>query len=146
MNLNAINKRIQIEMSSIKKKIINKNHIVFELEADSTIPSEYIIMMHFLVRLILNLKKKLRNICSINKTKMEDETLFYGGDSNLSASVKSYFALKLAGFDPSFAQMKAAKKKIIEMGGAEKSNVFTRITLALFQQVSWKTVPSMPIK
>ena len=57
MNLNAINKRIQIEISSIRKKIINKNHIVFELEADSTIPSEYIIMMHFLVRLILNLKK-----------------------------------------------------------------------------------------
>ena len=42
--------------------------------------------------------------------------------------------------------MKAAKKKIIEMGGAEKSNVFTRITLALFQQISWKTVPSMPIE
>ena len=146
MNLNAINKRIQIEMSSIKKKIINKNHIVFELEADSTIPSEYIIMMHFFGEIDIKLEKKITKYLLNKQNKDGGWPLFYGGDSNLSASVKSYFALKLAGFDPSFAQMKAAKKKIIEMGGAEKSNVFTRITLALFQQVSWKTVPSMPIE
>ena len=58
MNLNAINKRIQIEISSIRKKIINKNHIVFELEADSTIPSEYIIMMHFFGEIDIKLEKK----------------------------------------------------------------------------------------
>ena len=76
MNLNAINKRIQIEISSIRKKVINKNHIVFELEADSTIPSEYIIMMHFFGEIDIKLEKKLRNICSINKIKMEDGHYF----------------------------------------------------------------------
>ena len=59
MNLNAINKRIQIEISSIRKKVINKNHIVFELEADSTIPSEYIIMMHFFGEIDIKLEKKI---------------------------------------------------------------------------------------
>ena len=111
MNLNAIKKRIQIEISSIRKKVINKNHIVFELEADSTIPSEYIIMMHFLVRLIFQTrKKKLRNICLVNKKTDGGWPLFYEGESNLSASVKSYFALKLSGFDPNSTQMIAAKK------------------------------------
>jgi len=146
MNLNAIKKRIQIEMSSIEKRVINKNHIVFELEADSTIPSEYIIMMHFFGEIDIKLEKKITKYLLSKQNKDGGWPLFYEGESNLSASVKSYFALKLSGFDPNSTQMIAAKKKIIEMGGAEKSNVFTRITLALFQQVSWKTVPSMPIE
>ena len=146
MDLNAINKRIQIEVSSIQKKIINKNHIVFELEADSTIPSEYIIMMHFFGEIDIKLEKKITKYLLNKQNKDGGWPLFYGGDSNLSASVKSYFALKLCGFDLNSRQMIAAKKKIVEMGGAEKSNVFTRITLALFQQISWETVPSMPIE
>ena len=42
--------------------------------------------------------------------------------------------------------MKQAKNFIIKNGGAEQSNVFTRITLALFGQISWEAVPYMPIE
>ena len=62
------------------KEVINKNHIVFELEADSTIPFEYIIMMHFFGEIDIKLEKKLRNICS--KQNKDRLPLFYG-ESNL---------------------------------------------------------------
>ena len=146
MDLIEINKKIKVEMSLIKKKIINNNHIVFELEADSTIPSEYIIMMHFLGDIDVELEKKIVNYLLKKQNPDGGWPLFYGGDSNLSTSVKAYFALKLSGYSINSKIMLVAKKKIIEMGGAENSNVFTRITLALFQQISWETVPSMPIE
>ena len=114
MNLNAIKKRIQIEISSIEKKVINKNHIVFELEADSTIPSEYIIMMHFFGEIDIKLEKKITKYLLSKQNKDGGWPLFYGGESNLSASVKSYFALKLSGFDPNSTQMIAAKKKLLK--------------------------------
>ena len=146
MDLIEINKKIKVEMSSMKKKIINNNHIVFELEADSTIPSEYIIMMHFLGDIDIDLEKKIINYLLKKQNTDGGWPLFYGGDSNLSASVKAYFALKLSGYDTNSKTMLIAKKKIIGMGGAENSNVFTRITLALFNQISWETIPSMPVE
>ena len=146
MDLIEINKKIKVEISSIKKKIINNNHIVFELEADSTIPSEYIIMMHFLGDIDIDLEKKIINYLLKKQNSDGGWPLFNGGDSNLSASVKAYFALKLSGYDINSKTMLIAKKKIIEMGGAENTNVFTRITLALFQQISWETIPSMPVE
>ena len=72
--------------------------------------------------------------------------MFFDGDSDISASVKAYFALKLAGLDEKNVAMKLAKKFIHKEGGAENVNVFTRISLALFGQVSWEVNPFMPIE
>ena len=71
--------------------------------------------------------------------------LFHDGDFDLSASVKSYFALKLAGDGPDAAHMVRARETILAHGGAARANVFTRITLALFEQVPWRAIPVMPI-
>src|SRR3546814_10156276 len=65
---------------------------------------------------------------------------------DLSASVKAYFALKLAGDDPEAAHMERARAAILAAGGAAQSNVFTRIALALFGQVPWRAVPEMPVE
>ena len=72
--------------------------------------------------------------------------LYFGGESNISASVKAYYALKLSGISPKENLMQLAKKFIIKNGGAEQSNVFTRITLAQFGQISWEAVPYMPLE
>lgn len=146
MHLDKINNKIRKQMSFIKKKIISNKFIVFELEADSTISSEYVLLMHFLGDIDTNLEKKISEYLVNRQNKDGGWPLFYGGESNLSASVKSYFALKLSGYDENTRLMLSAKKKIHELGGAENSNVFTRISLALFQQIRWETIPSMPIE
>src|SRR3546814_17616592 len=71
---------------------------------------------------------------------------FHDGDMDLGASVKAYFALKLAGDDPEAAHMERARAAILAAGGAAQSNVFTRIALALFGQVPWRAVPEMPVE
>src|SRR5471032_2874930 len=64
----------------------------------------------------------------------------------MSTSVKAYFALKMIGDDIQAAHMRRARETILARGGAAKSNVFTRVMLALFGILDWRLVPVMPIE
>lgn len=121
-------------------------HWVFELEADATIPSEYVFLNHFLDE--VNEAREAKVARYLRRTQGADGgwPLFPGGEMDLSASVKAYFALKLTG-DPAHApHMLRARDAILARGGAAKSNVFTRIALALFGQVPWRAVPVIPVE
>ncbi len=120
---------------------------VFDLEADSTIPSEYILLQRFLGREIKpELKKSLTAYLRSKQLPDGGWPLFEDGHADISASVKTYFALKLLGDSRNAPHMIRARQLILSMGGAVKVNVFTRITLALFGQISWDTPPAMPIE
>jgi squalene-hopene/tetraprenyl-beta-curcumene cyclase len=119
---------------------------LFELEADCTIPAEYIMMMHFLDEIDIALEKKLCVYLRAHQDESGGWSLYYGGDFNMSCSVKSYYALKLAGDDPSAPHMARARAAILARGGAARSNVFTRIALALFGQIPWRGVPYIPVE
>ena len=122
-------------------------HIVFELEADATIPAEYIFLNHFLDDLEPELEAEMATyLRSIQSDVHGGWPLFHDGDFNISASVKAYYALKIVGDDISADHMVRARKAILDYGGAEKSNVFTRYALALFGQVPWRAVPAMPVE
>jgi squalene-hopene/tetraprenyl-beta-curcumene cyclase len=116
-------------------------HWAFELEADATIPAEYIFLNHFLGDINDETERKLAvYLRSIQETH-GGWPLYHDGDFNMSASVKAYFALKLVGDDTNSPHMALARKTILDNGGASKANVFTRIALALFGQVPWRAVP-----
>ena len=119
---------------------------VYELEADVTIPSEYILLMHFLGKMDLKLEKKITKYIVSKQNKDGGWPLFYDGETDLSASVKAYYALKLSGMNEKSLVLSKAKKCIIEKGGANSVNVFTKISLALFNQIPWKSIPFMPIE
>ena len=72
--------------------------------------------------------------------------LFTDGAFDMSASVKAYFALKMIGDDPDAPHMRRARAAILAHGGAAKSNVFTRILLALYGAIPWRGVPVMPVE
>ena len=72
--------------------------------------------------------------------------LFHAGEIDVSATVKAYYALKMAGDDPGEPHMKRAREAILSRGGAARANVFTRLLLALFEQVPWRAVPVMPVE
>jgi len=121
-------------------------HWVFELEADATIPSEYILFEHYLGEIDQALEDKIARYLRARQADHGGWPLYHGGDFDLSATVKAYFALKLVGDDPDAPHMRLARKAILARGGAARANVFTRITLALFGQVPWRAVPVMPVE
>ena len=121
-------------------------HWVFELEADATIPAEYVLMNHFLGTPEEDLEDKIGVYLCAGQNADGGWPLFAEGASDISATVKTYFALKLTGVRPEDTHMVRARDWVLGQGGAEHSNVFTRFTLALFGQVPWRAVPTMPIE
>jgi squalene-hopene/tetraprenyl-beta-curcumene cyclase len=121
-------------------------HIVFPLEADVTIPAEYVLLEHFLDRIDAPLEEKIGVYLRARQGSHGGWPLFHDGAFNLSASVKAYFALRCIGDPADAPHMRLAREAILAAGGAERSNVFTRAQLALFNQVPWRAVPMMPLE
>ena len=120
-------------------------HFVFELEADATIPAEYILLRQFLGEPDdLELERKIGVYLRRIQADHGGWPLYHGGALNLSATVKAYFALKMIGDDPDAPHMARARREILARGGARATNVFTRIQLALFGQGAWIDIPTMP--
>jgi squalene-hopene/tetraprenyl-beta-curcumene cyclase len=122
-------------------------HWVYELEADATIPAEYVLMVHYLGETPDEVRER-RIARYLRRIQLEDGgwPLVHGGAYDPSASVKAYFALKMIGDAPDAPHMARARAAIRAHGGAERSNVFTRILLALFGVLPWDAVPHMPVE
>ncbi|HEU0095781.1 MAG TPA: prenyltransferase/squalene oxidase repeat-containing protein, partial [Rhizomicrobium sp.] len=121
-------------------------HWVFPLEADATIPSEYVLFLHYIDERDPVLEGKIGVYLRAIQEEHGGWPLFHGGDLNVSASVKAYFALKAIGDDIDAPHMARARKAILAHGGAAASNVFTKTLLALFGQIPWRGVPVMPVE
>ena len=121
-------------------------HFAFELEADATIPAEYILLDHFLGTINQPLHERMAVYLRSIQEQHGGWPLFHRGDLNISASVKAYFALKCVGDDIKTPHMARAREAILKHGGAEISNVFTRFQMALFGAVPWRAVPVMPVE
>jgi squalene-hopene/tetraprenyl-beta-curcumene cyclase len=121
-------------------------HWVFELEADVTIPSEFILLQHYFGRIEPELQARIAKYIRATQGADGGWPLFHGGALDLSASVKAYFALKAAGDPVDAPHMERARTMILAGGGARRCNVFTRILLALFGEVPWRAVPVMPVE
>src|SRR3954447_26515851 len=121
-------------------------HWVFELEADATIPAEYVLLEHYLDRIDPVLEAKIGVYLRRIQGAHGGWPLFHDGKFNLSASVKAYYALRCIGDPADAPHMLRARAAILQAGGAERSNVFTRIQLALFAQVPWRAAPAMPVE
>jgi squalene-hopene/tetraprenyl-beta-curcumene cyclase len=122
-------------------------HWVFELEADSTIPAEYLLLCHYLGEPIdAALEAKIGNYLRRVQGAHGGWPLVHDGDFDMSASVKSYFALKMAGDSMDAPHMVRAREAIRSRGGAIHSNVFTRYLLAMFGVLTWRSVPVLPVE
>ena len=122
-------------------------HFVFELEADATIPAEYVLMVHWLGESPdLQLEGRIGAYLRRTQGAHGGWPLFEEGRLNVSASVKAYFALKMIGDDPEAPHMARAREAILAHGGAARSNVFTRFLLALYGVIPWRNVPVMPVE
>lgn len=122
-------------------------HWVYELEADATIPAEYVLLVHYLAETPnLELERKIGVYLRRIQGAHGGWPLYHEGAFDISATVKAYFALKMIGDDIDAPHMKRAREAIHARGGAIKANVFTRILLALYGETSWANVPTVPVE
>jgi squalene-hopene/tetraprenyl-beta-curcumene cyclase len=120
-------------------------HFVFELEADATIPSEFILLKHYLGEPEdLELERKVGVYLRRIQGEHGGWPLYHNGAFDISASVKAYFCLKMIGEPLDSPVMVRARAAIRAHGGAMAVNVFTRIQLALYGDMDWNEIPTMP--
>jgi squalene-hopene/tetraprenyl-beta-curcumene cyclase len=138
---------IQAAAAALLNRQRDDGHWSFEFEADATIPAEYILLVHYLgEEPDLEREAKIGHYLRRIQGEHGGWPLFHKGDFDMSASVKGYFALKMIGDDIDAPHMARARDAILEHGGAEMSNVFTRFLLAMYGILGWRSVPVMPVE
>jgi len=115
-----------------------------ELEADSTLESDYIYYLHVLGKADPERIAKLANYVRSKQLPDGGWSIYPGGPSELNATCKAYLALKLAGDSPYAPNLVRAREMVHRLGGLEHSNSYVRFYLALVGAVSWDLAPSIP--
>jgi len=140
--------RVSAAVDAARRQLFSQQqadgHWCGELEADTTLESDYI-LLHTLLGTVD--QKRFQKCCNyILRHQNEDGgwPIYSGGPSNISASVKAYFALKLTGYKPELPALVRARKKILEMGGVTEVNTFTKIYLCFLGQYDYDAVPAIP--
>jgi len=146
----AAHDRLAEAIDAARAHILGRQHAEgywqYGLEADCTIPAEYILMLHYLGESDRLLESRLAEYLRGHQSRGGGWPLYPGGALDVSCSVKCYFALKLAGDRADAPHMARARSAILAHGGAARSNVFTRIALALFGELPWRGVPFLPVE
>ena len=116
----------------------------YKLESNVTMTAEYLMLLRFAGIEDRAKERKIANY--LLKHQRQDGTwaIHFGGRGDLSTTVEAYFALKLIDFSLDEPPLRKAREFILANGGLEKSRVFTKIFLALFDQFDWRRVPSVP--
>jgi squalene-hopene/tetraprenyl-beta-curcumene cyclase len=139
--------RIEAAAAALRASQRPDGNWVFELEADVTIPAEYVLLTHYLgEEPDLALEQKIAVYLRSRQSAQGGWPLFHDGAFDISASVKAYFALKMIGDGPDAPHMRTARAAILAHGGAAQVNVFTRFLLCLYGILPWSSVPLMPVE
>jgi squalene-hopene/tetraprenyl-beta-curcumene cyclase len=136
---NAINKGAE-HLLSLQAK---QGYWLGELEADSTLESDYIYYLYVIGKAEPARIAKLANYVRRKQLADGGWSIYPGGPSELNATCKAYFALKLVGDNPKSAHMVKARETALRLGGLEKTNSYVRFYLALAGALGWEMVPAI---
>jgi squalene-hopene/tetraprenyl-beta-curcumene cyclase len=140
-----LDKTIDAASRALMSRQREDGHWVFELEADATIPAEFVLLKHYLGEPEdLELERKIGVYLRRIQGAHGGWPLYHGGGFDISATVKAYFALKMIGDPIDAPHMARAREEILKRGGAGATNVFTRFQLALYGAGPWDVIPTMP--
>jgi squalene-hopene/tetraprenyl-beta-curcumene cyclase len=143
----AIENAISRATEALLRQQRDDGHWLYELEADATIPSEYVLLVHYLAEMPnLELERRIGTYLRRRQADHGGWPLYHGGPFDISATIKAYFALKMIGDGVDAPHMARARSEILKRGGALKANVFTRILLALYGETTWNNVPTVPVE
>ena len=117
---------------------------VGELIVDTTVICDYHLLMY--LRGKIDRVKEAKIVRNILQRQLPDGgwPIYFGGPSNVTATVKCYFTLKLAGFTPEEPEMKKARATALRLGGIPRTNTYCKLYLAMVGQYPWKYLPNIP--
>ena len=119
-------------------------HWCAELEGDSILESEYVLLLHFLGRTDEERVQKAANYLRAQQLADGGWGGYPGAGADVNTSAKAYFVLKLVGDDPAAEHMVRAREVIRRKGGLHACNSFTKIYLSIFGQYRWDKSPGVP--
>ena len=146
--IDDLGSRVAVAVDAARKYLFSQQHEdgywCGELEADTTLESDYILLHTLLGTGNQERFDKAARYILNHQNEDGGWSIYAGGPSNISASVKAYFGLKMAGFTADHPALARARKKILEMGGVTEVNTFTKIYLCFFGQYDYDAVPAIP--
>src|SRR5436853_7559983 len=133
-----ISRAISLAQENLLRQQKPDGHWCGELLVDSTLCSDYVVFMHWCGEVDSQLQR--RCVRHILKRQLPDGgwNIYHAGPSEINASVKAYFALKLAGVSPDAPFMQHARHNILRLGGIPKTNTFSKLYLALVGHFPWQ--------
>jgi len=140
----ALDLAIERAVGYLLNKQTEEGYWIGELEGDTILESEYMIMCRYLGRWDTDKMNKLADY--IRRKQMDNGgwSLFPGGPIDVSSSVKAYLALKMVGDPPSSSRMLKAREAIRQAGTISAVNSYTRFYLAMLGQIPWNDAPAVP--
>ena len=123
-----------------------------DLTADSTLESDYILLQLWLYPPLdgewrpptWTLVEKAAQAVLRRQLPDGGFSIYPHGPADVSASVKAYFALKLAGIAPEDSRMALLRERILDLGGVQAANSYVKINLSLFNLYPREYVPAVP--
>ena len=119
-------------------------HWCAELQGDTILESEYILLLAFLGQGQSPRAKEAAAYMLAQQSAHGGWSMFPGGPIEISGSVKAYLALKITGHDPQADYMTRARDAIVRAGGVERVNSFTRYYLAMLGLIPYSACPAVP--
>ena len=144
--ISSLNDAIARAQENLLRQQKPDGHWCGELLVDSTLCSDYVLFMHWLGDVDEAIQK--RCVRHILKRQLPDGgwNIYHGGPSEVNASIKAYFALKLAGHSADLPFMQEARANILRLGGIPRMNTFSKLYLALLGQFPWQYLPTIPVE
>jgi squalene-hopene/tetraprenyl-beta-curcumene cyclase len=121
-----------------------EGYLVGELQVDTILETEYAIYLHYMGWGDPETYRKLANYILKQRNDEGAWGIFPGAPTDISATVKAYILLKLAGHELDSEPMKTSREVILKHGGINKVNSFTKIYLALVGEFPWAGVAAIP--
>ena len=119
-------------------------HWCAELEGDTILESEYLLYLNFIDELDDVTLRKAGNYIRSKVLPGGGWNIYPGGPMEISASVKAYLALKMAGDSVDAPHMVKTREAILAAGGVTRCNTFTKIYLAMVGLYPWDGCPAIP--
>ena len=141
-----ISEAIRLAQENLLRQQHPDGHWCGELLVDSTLCSDFVLFMHWVGEVDAELQRRCAE--HILKRQLPDGgwNIYHGGPSEINASVKAYFALKLADYSADLPFMRDARASILRLGGIPRMNTFSKLYLALLGQFPWKYLPTIPVE
>ena len=140
----AVDRAIRLGQDYFRRNQSPEGYWWGQLESNTTMEAEYLMLSQFLGRVDRERWRKLANYILSKQRDDGSWGQYFDAPGDLSTSVESYFALKLVGHSADSEPLRKARQFILSRGGVPRVRIFTKIWLALFGQWDWRGTPNMP--